>query len=112
MQEQAPAISDPLRTTSEQAAPGSAAAAAAQRRKAMRIAAAFLVAAVGLTCAADAFGPVVDAIGGMLAAFAIATAVHVLQPRPMLRFLLVVVALACLSVTFATVLHIHLHGAS
>ncbi|MFZ3481934.1 hypothetical protein [Sphingomonas sp. 3-13AW] len=79
-----------------------------KRKLAFRIAGAFAVAGIFLIILADRYGPTVDAIAGVLAAFAIAATIHALQPRPLLRFGLVVIALACIAVTFAAALHIHL----
>lgn len=113
MQEQAPAVAERTRTDVEMERIRSDAEAEHRiaRTRALRIAAAFLVAGIALIFLSDLYGPVVDAIAGVVSAFAIAAVIHVLQPRPLLRFGLVVIALACLSVTFATVLHLHLHGA-
>jgi len=114
MQEQAPAVAERTRTDIEEERVRVAALAheRMQRGKALRIAAAFLVAGIALVLLSDRYGTVVDAVAGVVSAFAIAAVIHVLRPRPLLRFGLVVIALACLAVTFATVLHIHLHGMS
>lgn len=113
MQEQAPAVAERTRTDIEEERQHSMERAHArlQRTRALRIAAALLAAGIALVFLSDQYGRVVDAVAGVVSAFAIAAAIHVLRPRPLLRFGLVVIALACLAVTFATVLHIHLHGA-
>lgn len=112
MQEQAPAVADRSRSDGEKERieEHERAYRRLQRVRALRIAAAFLAAGIALIVLSDRYGPVVDGIAGVVSAFAIAVTIHVLQPRPLLRFGLVVIALACLAVTFATVLKIHLYG--
>lgn len=112
MREQAPAVADRTRSDveAERLRLQEIAYRSMQRGRAFKIAAAFLAVGILLIGLSDLYGPVVDGIAGVFATFAIATTIHVLRPRPMLRFGLVVIALACLAVTFATVLDIHLHG--
>jgi len=110
MTEHAPTVSDILRTDVDIVRHDVIRDQKTKRRLAMRIAAVFLLAGLGLIGLSDLYGPVVDAVAGVIAAFGIAVTIHVLNPRPLLRFMLVVIALACLSVTFAMVLNIHLYG--
>jgi len=112
MQEQAPAVAERTRPDVEAERMQNEASAyeRIERRRAVQIAAAFLIAGIALVYLSDIYGTVVDAIAGMLSAFAIAAVIHVMRPRPLLRFSLVVIALACLAVTFATLLNLHLYG--
>lgn len=110
MTEHAPTVSDILRTDVDIVRHDVIRDQKTKRRLALRIAAVFLLAGLGMIGLSDLYGPVVDGIAGAIAAFGIAVTIHVLNPRPVLRFMLVVIALACLAVTFAVVLNIHLHG--
>ena len=111
LKEQSPSISDRTRTSAPTSVADVAPLKDYSRRNAFIIAALFLIAGGVIVLLSDRYGPIVEGIAGVIAAFAIAVTIHILRPKPLLRFLLVVIALACLSVTFATVLGIHLYGA-